>query len=149
MEFHKLNSYLYLRKKNLEKHFFFLKNCPTFLLSEPPVFSVRQSCVIFISPEQVNVLNLESRLSDTLPILARLLISFLLLANQLYTLREVTRSRSDNFFPITIMEGKKEDRQTTLVQVVNSWNINSTEELLELRMKRILCESEHCAQMLW
>lgn len=79
-----------------------------------------QSRVIFISPEQVNVLNLESRLSDTLPILARLLISFLLLANQLYTLREVTRSRSDNFFPMKIMGREKKDRLTSLVQVINS-----------------------------
>lgn len=101
MEFHKLNSYLYFRK-NLEQQETNFKNCSTFLLrtSEPLVFSLIQSYVISISPEQVYVLNLESRLSDTLPILALLLISFLLLANQLYTLREVTRSKSDNFFPM-------------------------------------------------
>jgi len=29
------------------------------------------------------------------------------LANQLYTLREVTRSRSDNFFPMKIMGREK------------------------------------------
>lgn len=37
--------------------------------------------------------------ASTLPILALLLISFRRLANQLYTFRDVTRSRSESFFP--------------------------------------------------
>lgn len=108
MECYKLNSYPYFRK-NLEQQETNFKNCSTFLLrtSEPLVFSLIQSYVFSTSAEQVYVLNLESRRSDTLPILALLLISFLLLANQLYTLREVTRSKSDNFFPMKVTGRKK------------------------------------------
>lgn len=123
VEFHKLKE-----KKSGTARLLFLKNDSIFLLrpSDPLVSSLIQPYIISISPEQVYVLNLERRLSDTLPILARLLISFLLLANQLYTLREVTRSKSDNFFPMEAT-GEKiikdrahwvADRQTTLIHLI-------------------------------
>lgn len=110
MDFYKLNSYPYFRK-DLEQQETNFNNSSTFLLrmSEHPAFSLIQSYVISTSPEQVLVLNLENRFSDTLPILALLLISFLLLANQLYTLREVTRSKSDSFFPMKVMGGGEEE----------------------------------------
>lgn len=92
--------------KNLEQQGTHFHNSSTFLprLSAPLVFSLIYSYVIATSPEQSP--SLAGRLCDTLPILALLLISFLLLANQLYTLREVTRSKSDNFFPRKAAEGE-------------------------------------------